>query len=179
MPLGRQLLMFAAACSAASSIAAQAESPCVAVKFDEGGTLPIAKSAILRYQALLEWPGPERIFAVDIVKPQSTELPAHCAIDALRLAPLGQGPMPDCTVLSGGKRACTYRIASSDFGANVVMQATCDAETVRQVVLAHVERRALASCNQNRRSERSNNALLTDAYPSALRASFGAAKRER
>jgi hypothetical protein len=174
MAPGPRLILIGALC--AIGAAAAQDSPCVSVKFDEGGSLPIAKSAIVQYQAVLAWPGPERIHAVDIVRPKSADLPPQCSIEALRLAPVGQGPVPDCTTLSNGKRACTYRIGSSFFAAKVVMQTTCDVEAVRQVVLTHVERNALASCRQ---LERSNNALLSDAYASPLRAQRGAAKRGR
>jgi hypothetical protein len=88
--------------------------------------------------------------------------------------------MPDCLTLLNGKHVCTFRIDESSFGANVVMQGTCDTRAVRHTVLGHVREKALEPCSPGkvRQSERSNNALLTDAY-FALRASSGAAKRER
>jgi hypothetical protein len=169
MATGRYLTVVAAICCGALPAFAQTDTKCVAVKFDEGGTLPIATSAIVQYQALLEWPGPQRIFAVDIVRPQSSELPPGCAIDALRLAPVGQGPTPECTLLSNGKRSCTYRINSSRFGAKVVMQARCDIDAVRHAITTHIDRNALGPCHQaGGQSERSNSALVSDAYATAL-----------
>ncbi len=180
----RPLIARLAACAICAlwTVAAHSADECIEVKFDTGETLRIARAAVATYQAVLESPAP-RIFAVDVNRPTASQLGSNCSLDAVRLKPIGQGPQPACRTLNSGKQACTYQIAKLGFAADVVMEPSCNAETVRDSVLSYLWREALAACNagQASQSQRSNYRFLSDAYASALlrRASFSAPKPER